>query len=37
VIKLTIEYDIPGGGIASGLVTRQIEEGLGLLKRLLET
>lgn len=36
VIKMTIEYDIPGGGIASGLVTKQIEEGLGLLRGLLE-
>jgi uncharacterized membrane protein len=37
VIKLTIEYDIPGGGIASGLVGKQIEEGLGMLRGLLET
>jgi uncharacterized membrane protein len=36
VIKLTVEYDIPGGGIAAGLVTKQLEEGLGLLKALLE-
>jgi uncharacterized membrane protein len=37
VVKLTIEYDIPGGGIASGLVGKQIEEGLVLLRGLLET
>jgi len=36
VVKMAIEYDIPGGGMAAGLVTRQIEEGLGLLKGLLE-
>lgn len=36
VIKMTIEYDVPGGSIASGLVTKQIEEGLGLLRTLLE-
>ena len=32
LITLTIEYDIPGGAIATGLVTKQIEEGLGLLR-----
>jgi len=36
VIKLTIEYDVPGGSIASGLVSRQIEEGLSLLRGFLE-
>lgn len=36
VVKMTVEYDIPGGGMASGLVTRQIEEGLALLRGLLE-
>ena len=36
VITMTIEYDIPGGSIATGLVTKQIEEGLGLLRGLLE-
>ena len=36
VVKMAIEYDIPGGGMAAGLVTKQIEEGLGLLKGLLE-
>lgn len=36
VIKLTIEYDVPGGSIASGLVTKQIEEGLNLLRDFLE-
>ena len=36
-IKLTIEYDIPGGGVVSGLVTKQIEEGLSLLKGILES
>lgn len=35
-VKMTIEYDIPGGGIASGLVNKQIEEGLSLLRGLLE-
>lgn len=34
-ITLAIEYDIPGGGIASGLVTRQIEDGVSLLRGLL--
>jgi uncharacterized membrane protein len=37
VISLAIEYDIPGGGVVSGLVTKQIEEGLALLKGLLES
>jgi len=36
LITLTIEYDIPGGSIATGLVTKQIEEGLGLLRGFLE-
>jgi len=36
VIKLTIEYDVPGGSVASGLVTKQIEEGLSLLQGFLE-
>jgi uncharacterized membrane protein len=36
VIKLTIEYDIPGGSVASGLVNKQIEEGLNLLQSFLE-
>jgi len=36
VVSLSIEYDIPGGSVASGLVTRQIEEGLNLLKGFLE-
>ena len=35
-VTMTIEYDIPGGSMASGLVAKQIEEGLGLLKGLLE-
>lgn len=37
VISLAIEYDIPGGGVVSGLVSKQIEEGLGLLKGILES
>ena len=36
VVKMSIEYDIPGGGMVSGLVTRQIEEGLSLLRGLLQ-
>lgn len=36
VVTMSVEYDIPGGGLAAGLVTRQIEEGLGLLRGLLE-
>jgi len=36
LITLTIEYDIPGGAIATGLVTKQIEEGLGLLRGYIE-
>jgi uncharacterized membrane protein len=36
VVKLTVEYDIPGGGIAVGLVAKQLDEGLGLLRTLLE-
>jgi uncharacterized membrane protein len=35
-VKLTIEYDIPGGGMAAGLINKQIEEGLSLLRGLLE-
>ena len=34
VISLTIEYDLPGGGIVSGLVAKQVEEGLKLLRGL---
>lgn len=37
VISLAIEYDIPGGGVVSGLVAKQIEEGLSLLKGILES
>ena len=36
VISLAIEYDIPGGSVASGLVGKQIEEGLSLLRGILE-
>lgn len=37
LVSLSIEYDIPGGGVVSGLVTKQIEEGLTLLRGLLES
>jgi uncharacterized membrane protein len=37
VIKVAIEYDIPGGSVASGLVNKQIEESVGLLSGLLES
>lgn len=37
IISANIEYDIPGGGVVAGLVTKQIEEGLNLLKGLLES
>jgi uncharacterized membrane protein len=37
IISASIEYDIPGGGVVAGLVTKQIEDGLGLLKGLLES
>ncbi len=36
IITLSIEYDIPGGGLAAGLVNSQIEESIGLLRDLLE-
>ena len=35
-LKLTVSYDIPGGGIASGLVSKQIEDGVDLLRGLVE-
>ncbi len=35
-IKLTIDYDIPGGGLAAGLVSQQIEQSVELLRGLLE-
>ncbi len=37
IISMSIEYDIPGGGVVSGLVTKQIEEGLNLLRGILES
>jgi len=37
VVSLDLEYDIPGGGVATGLVSKQIESGLGSLKGLLES
>jgi len=37
VVSLDLEYDIPGGGMVSGLVAKQIESGLGLLKGLVES
>lgn len=37
LVHMTVEYDIPGGGVASGLVSKQIEDGLGLLRGLLES
>jgi len=37
IIKLGIEYKIPGGALVSGLVGKQIEEGLVLLRGLLES
>jgi len=37
IISANIEYDIPGGGMVVGLVTKQIEQGLNLLKGLLES
>lgn len=36
VISANIEYNIPGGGIASKLVSKQVEESLGLLRGILE-
>jgi len=36
IVTLSIEYDIPGGGLATGLVNDQIEESIGLLRSLLE-
>jgi uncharacterized membrane protein len=37
LISLDIEYDIPGGGVVSGLVAKQIESGLELLRGFLES
>ncbi len=36
LITLTIEYDIPGGSLASGLVNKQLENSVTLLKGILE-
>jgi len=36
LISASIQYDIPGGKLASKLVSKQIEESLGLLRGLLE-
>ncbi len=36
MISANIEYNIPGGGVASGMVSKQVEESLGLLRGLLE-
>ena len=37
IISLDLEYDIPGGAVVSGLVSKQVESGLDLLKGLLES
>lgn len=37
VISLAVEYNIPGGDAVSGLVAKQVEEGIGLLKGILES
>ncbi len=36
-ISMTVEYDIPGGGAVSGLVAKQVEEGLNLLRGIIES
>ncbi len=37
VVSLDVEYDIPGGAVVSGLVSKQVEQGLDSLKGLLES
>ncbi len=36
LISVSIEYDIPGGGLVSGLIDKQLEEGVVRLRGLLE-